>query len=202
MTGELTNTATEVATTGTGMGTYIGIGLVVVFVLYVIAKYNGIVTMRNNREQAFADIDVQLKLRFDLVPNLVETVKGYATHEKETFTMVTEARTKFMSAGNADAKMEANNQLANGLKSIFALAESYPELKANTNFLQLQSELSDIENKLAAARRFFNSATKEFNTYIELFPTNIVAKMFSFSRAASFGVENREEVEKAPSVKF
>lgn len=202
MTGELTNTATEVATVGTGMGSYIGIGLVVVFVLYVIAKYNGIVTMRNNREQAFADIDVQLKLRFDLIPNLVETVKGYATHEKETFAVVTEARTKYMSAGTADAKMDANNMLANGLKSIFALAENYPELKANTNFLQLQGELSDVENKLAAARRFFNSATNEFNTYIEQFPTVIVAKIFGVSRAPSFEVANREEADKAPSVKF
>jgi LemA protein len=168
----------------------------------VIAKYNGIVTMRNNREQAFADIDVQLKLRFDLIPNLVETVKGYASHEKDTLTMVTEARTKYMNASSADAKMDANNQLAAGLKSIFALAESYPDLKANTNFLELQRELSDVENKLAAARRFFNSTTNEFNTYIEQFPTVIIARMFGFSRAASFGVENREEAEKAPSVKF
>ena len=177
-------------------------GVAIVLIVYIIAKYNGIISMRNNREQSFADIDTQLQLRFDLLPNLIETVKGYAKHEKETLQNVIEARNKYMSAGSADDKIEANNMLAGALKSVFALSESYPDLKANTNFIQLQSELSDIENKLAAARRFFNSSTNEYNTYIELFPTSIIAGMFGFKREGGFEVENREEASKAPKVKF
>lgn len=133
------------------------------FVLYCITIYNRIVTLKNNRDNAFADIDVQLLNRFDLVANLVETVKGYAKHEKETLQSLTDARTSFMHATSVDNKLEANNQLTGALKTLFAVAENYPDLKANTNFLQLQADLSDIENKLAAARRFFNSTTKEFN---------------------------------------
>lgn len=180
----------------------IGFGIAVLLVLYAIAKYNGIVTMKNNREQSFSDIDTQLQLRFDLVPNLIETVKGYAKHEQSTLMGVTEARSLYGKAQTADEKIEASNMLTGALKSIFALSESYPDLKANTNFLHLQSELSDIENKLAAARRFFNSATNEFNTYIEVFPTNVVASVFGFSRAAGFEIENREEAGKAPKVSF
>jgi len=202
-TGALVATAASSApTAGSNLGLYIALALVLALVIYVISKYNGIVTMRNNREQAFADIDVQLKLRFDLVPNLVETVKGYATHEKETLAAVTAARTAYMGAGNADQKMDANNQLTGALKSIFALSENYPDLKANTGFVQLQAELSDIENKIAAARRFFNSATNEFNTYVETFPTNFVANMFGFARAKMFEVENRTEAESAPKIQF
>lgn len=158
--------------------------------------------MRNSREQAFSDIDTQLQLRFDLIPNLIETVKGYAKHESETLQKVTEARSQYMNAQSADGKIEASNMLTGALKSVFALSEDYPDLKANTNFLQLQGELSDVENKLAAARRFFNSATNEFNTYIEMFPTNIIAQMFGFARAPGFEIENREEVAKAPKVTF
>lgn len=158
--------------------------------------------MRNSREQAFADIDTQLQLRFDLIPNLIETVKGYAKHEQSTLQNVIEARNHYVNAQSADGKIEASNMLTGALKSVFALSESYPELKANTNFLQLQAELSDVENKLAAARRFFNSATNEYNTYIEIFPTNLVARMFGFVRAPGFEIENREEVAKAPKVSF
>jgi LemA protein len=158
--------------------------------------------LKNVRKQSFSDIDVQLKLRFDLVPNLVETVKGYATHEKETLENVIKARNAFLSAGdNIDAKIEADNQLAGALKSIFALAESYPDLKANASFTQLQNELSDIENKIAAARRFFNSATQEYNTYIEIFPNNIIAGMFNFKVEKSYEIENAEERENV-KVKF
>lgn len=172
-----------------------------IVVIYIISKYNGIITLKNNRINAFADIDVQLKLRFDLVENLVNTVKGYATHEKETLENVTKARTSFMNAQSIDDKMEANNMLSQTLKSLFAVSENYPDLKANTNFLQLQTELSDIENKLAASRRFFNSSTKEFNTYIEMVPTNIIASLFKFTPEKFFEVENEAE-KQAPKVQF
>ncbi len=164
-----------------------------IVVIYIISKYNWIITLRNNREKAFADIDVQLKLRFDLVPNLVNTVKWYAEHEKSTLNEVVEARTKYMSADSTDDKIWASNMLTSALGKIFALAESYPDLKANDNFWKLQMELSDIENKIAASRRFFNSATTEFNTYIELFPTNVLAWMFWFKRAELFEILNEEE---------
>lgn len=172
---------------------YILLWVCAVVVIYVISKYNSIIALRNSREKAFADIDVQLKLRFDLVPNLVNTVKGYAEHEKSTLNWVVEARTKYMSAKSSDDKIWASNMLTSALWKIFALAESYPDLKANENFSKLQMELSDIENKLAAARRFFNSATTEFNTYIELFPANIIAWMFNFKRAELFEVWSEEE---------
>ena len=164
--------------------------------------YNRLVALKNNREQAFADIDVQLKQRFDLIPNLVETVKWYAKHEKELFENVTKARTSFMNAQTVEDKMQANNMLTSTLKSLFAVAENYPNLKANENFMQLQMELSDIENKIAAARRFFNATTKEYNTYVESFPVNIIASIFWFQKAQMFEIENREEVEKRPEIKF
>ena len=176
--------------------------VVVVLAFYLIAKYNGIVALKNTRENAFADIDVQLKLRFDLIPNLVNTVKWYATHESTTLEAVTEARTKYMSAWNVEDKIWANNMLTQALGKIFAVSESYPDLKANDSFNSLQLELSDIENKLAATRRFFNSATKEFNTYIELFPNSIIASIFWFSKVEYFEVENKEEVKNAPTVQF
>ena len=154
------------------------LGVVALLVIYLVTLYNGLVTLKNNRENAFADIDVQLLNRFDLVENLVSTVKGYAAHEKTTLQGLTDARTRFMSAQTVDAKLEASNQLTGALKSLFAVSENYPDLKANTNFLQLQNELSDIENKLAAARRFFNATTKEYNTAIQTFPGNLIAKHF------------------------
>ena len=170
--------------------------IVVLAVVLVIWKYNWIIKLKNIRSQAFADIDVQLKLRFDLVPNLVNTVKWYMTHEAETLEKVTEARTKFLNAGNnVDAKIEADNQLAGALKTIFAVAESYPDLKANANFTQLQTELSDIENKIAASRRFFNNATQEYNTYIQIFPNNIISGMFSFKEEKLYEIENVSERE-------
>lgn len=160
------------------MTLFIILGIVALLVIYLVTLYNGLVALKNNRENAFADIDVQLLNRFDLVENLVSTVKGYAAHEKATLQGLTDARTHFMSAQTVDAKLEASNQLTGALKSLFAVSENYPDLKANTNFLQLQNELSDIENKLAAARRFFNATTKEYNTAIQTFPGNLIAKHF------------------------
>ncbi|MDD2486837.1 MAG: LemA family protein [Candidatus Gracilibacteria bacterium] len=176
--------------------------IISVIVIFIIAKYNGIIQMRNNRQNAFADIDVQLKQRFDLVPNLVNTVKGYASHEQVIFDKILDARKAYAGAGSIDAKIAANNDMTGALGRLFAIAESNPEIKANENFMQLQSELSDIENKLAAARRFFNSSTNEYNTYIQVFPTNIMANMFNFKSEIFFEVENREEAEKAPNVTF
>lgn len=174
------------------MELYILLWVAGILALFIITKYNAIITLRNTREKSFADIDVQLKLRFNLVPNLVETVKWYASHEKETLENVTKARTQFLNAGNIDQKMQADNMLTDTLKSLFAVAESYPDLKANHNFLQLQNELSDIENKIAAARRFFNSTTFEYNTYIQMFPTNIIAKMFGFKEGKMFETAKAE----------
>lgn len=176
--------------------------IVLVFGFYVVSKYNSIIALRNNREKSFADIDVQLKLRFDLIPNLINTVKWYAEHEKSTFNDVVEARNKYMSAGNSDEKIGASNMLTAALWKIFALAEAYPELKANEGFVKLQMELSDIENKLAASRRFFNATTTEYNTYIEMFPASIIAWIFNFKRAVLFEIWNREEFEKTPNVQF
>ena len=179
------------------------IAVVVVLVLLLITTYNKLVKLRNNRENAFANIDVQLKQRFDLVPQLVSTVKGYATHEKETLEKITAARAAGMGAQTVDEKVAADKAMASALAGLRVSLEAYPELKANTNFLQLQTELSDIENKLAASRRFFNSATKEFNNACEIFPNNIIAGMFNFRRAAMYeATESRESLNKAPEVKF
>ena len=184
------------------------IGLVVsivavVFVVWFIMMYNGLVKLRNNRENAFANIDVQLKQRYDLVPQLVNTVKGYAGHEKETLEKVTAARAAAMSATTVDEKVAADKALSGALAGLRISLEAYPELKANQNFLQLQNELADIENKLSAARRFFNSTTRELNNACEVFPSNIIAGMFHFTRAAMYeAVENRATLEKAPEVRF
>ncbi len=172
---------------------------------FFIVLYNRLVALRQNREQSFADIDVQLKQRFDLIPNLVETVKGYAKHEKEVFENITEARAGVQGAGgNTSKRVAAENQLTGALMNLYAVAENYPDLKANENFQQLMSELSDIENKLAAARRFFNNSTAEFNTAIEQFPAVIVARMFNFGKEEFFELDEnqREEAEKAPDVSF
>jgi len=180
------------------MGTtwYIILWVLAITIIFLIVKYDSMVQLRNVRKQSFSDIDVQLKLRFDLIPNLIETVKGYAFHEKDTLERVTKARTDFMNAWeNIDNKMAADNMLTWALKSIFAVAENYPDLKANQNFLQLQTELSDIENKIAASRRFFNNSTQEFNTYIQMFPNNIIASMFNFKEEKSFEIVNNEEKE-------
>lgn len=179
------------------------IAVVVMLVIWFIAMYNGLVKLRNNRENAFANIDVQLKQRYDLVPQLVNTVKGYATHEKETLEKVTAARAAAMNATTVDQKVAADKALTSALAGLRVSLEAYPELKADQNFLQLQTELSDIENKLAAARRFFNSTTREFNNACEVFPSNIIAGMFNFRRAPMYEpTEGREAMNKAPEVRF
>lgn len=178
--------------------------VVVVIALWAIGVYNSLVKLRNNRENAFANIDVQLKMRYDLIPNLVNTVKGYATHEKELLERVTAARTAAMSATNINDKIAAESQLSGALAGLKVSVEAYPELKANQNFMQLQSELADIENKLASVRRFFNSATKELNNAVQTFPGNLLAGMFGFHKEPMFEVapEERAAVEKAPVVSF
>ena len=182
---------------------WIVLGVIVVIVLWVIAIYNGLVTMRQRVNQAFADVDVQLKQRHDLIPNLVETVKGYAAHERGTLEAVIQARNAAMAAPGVEQKVAAENMLTGALRQMFALAESYPDLKANQNFQQLQSDLSDIENKLAASRRFFNSAVQEYNTGIQQFPAALFAGIFGFSQRPFFDLgENRVQLEQAPSVKF
>lgn len=186
------------------IGLWVGIGVVVLILIWMIALYNGLVGMRNNRENAFADIDVQLKQRHDLIPQLVSTVKGYAKHEDSVLTKVTEARNTAMKAGTVNDKIAAEVALSGAMSQFSMQMEAYPDLKANANFIQLQNELSDIENKLAAVRRFFNSATKELNNKVQKFPGNIVAGMFGFSEEPYFdlGVVQREELDKAPEIEF
>ena len=182
---------------------WIILGIVVVLLVWAVAVYNGLVAMRQRVNQAFADIDVQLKQRHDLVPNLVETVKGYATHERGTLEEVVKARNVAMAAQGPAQQAAAENMLSGALRQLFALSEAYPDLKANQNFQQLQAELSDIENKLAAARRFFNNAVQEYNTGIEQFPAALLAGPLGFQRRDFFDVaEARPQLEQAPSVKF
>ena len=180
------------------------LGVVVILVVWGISLYNNLVKLRNNRENAFANIDVQLKHRHDFVPQLVATVKGYAEHEKTVFQRVTEARAAAMGATSINDKVEAENMLTSALAGLKVSLEAYPELKANENFLQLQGEISDIENKLAAVRRFFNSATRELNNAVQTFPSNLFAKMFGFKKEPMFEVpqEERAVLDKAPEVKF
>jgi LemA protein len=182
---------------------WIVLGVIVVLVLWVITIYNGLVGMRQRIGQAFADIDVQLKLRHDLVPNLVETVKGYAAHERGTLEEVVKARNAAVAAQGPAQQAAAENQLSGALRQLFALSEAYPDLKANQNFQQLQAELTDIENKIAASRRFFNNAVQEYNTGIQQFPAALFAAMLGFSQRTFFDVgEERAAVEKVPEVKF
>ncbi len=185
-------------------GTLIAIIIVVVLVIWIVVIYNGLVRLRSNRENAFADIDVQLKQRHDLVPQLIGAVKGYMEHERGTLEAITNARSRAMNATGIDEKIAAENQLTTALSGFSIQVEAYPDLKANTNFLQLQNELSDIENKLAAVRRFFNSATKELNIAIERFPNTVFAGMFGFKRESMFdlGVAQRQVMDVAPEVKF
>ncbi|MBK7130999.1 MAG: LemA family protein [Crocinitomicaceae bacterium] len=186
------------------MGLWVAIGVVVLLLIIFITMYNGLVGLRNNRENAFADIDVQLKQRHDLIPQLVATVKGYAEQEKGVLTAVTQARARAMSAGTVNDKIAAEIALSGAMSQFSMQMEAYPDLKSNQNFMQLQHELSDIENKLAAVRRFFNSATKELNNKVQKFPSNIIAGMFKFSQEPYFdlGVVQREELDKAPEIKF
>jgi len=180
------------------------VAVVVLLVLMVIGIYNSLVKLRNNRENAFANIDVQLKQRHDLIPQLVATVKGYAQHEKDLLTRVTEARAAAMQATGINDKIQAENQLSSALAGLRVSLEAYPDLKANQNFLQLQNEISDIENKLAATRRYFNTATRELNNKVQTFPSNILAGMFGFQKEPMFEVpkEERATMEKAPEISF
>lgn len=161
---------------------WIILGIVGALILWAIGVYNGLIKLKVRTEEAASDIDVQLKRRHDLIPNLVNTVKGYASHEEKTFTTVIEARNKAMNAQTMGEKAEAENMLSNTLKSIFALAEAYPELKANQNFLHLQSELVDTEDKIQASRRFYNANARDFNTKMQIFPNNILANMFGYKK--------------------
>ncbi len=179
------------------------VGLIVIIGFFVLI-YNRLVALRQNRENSFADIDVQLKQRFNLVPQLVETVKGYAKHEKSVFEEVTKARAGIQNSHNTSERITAENALTKAMFDIYAVAENYPDLKANENFTRLMEELSDIENKIAAARRFFNNATAEFNTAIAQFPAVLIAKQFGFKKEDFFEIDeaNREMIEKAPDVSF
>ncbi|MDO8885692.1 LemA family protein [Candidatus Oleimmundimicrobium sp.] len=171
--------------------------LFVVIVLSVIATYNRLITLRNRIDNAWAQISVQLKRRYDLIPNLVETVKGYAAHEKEVFEKVTKARTQAIQAGNIKEQASAENMLTQTLKSLFAVAEAYPELKANQNFMMLQEELAGTESKIAYARQFYNDTVMRFHTLIQSFPSNVVASIFGFKERDYFEIEetSRESVE-------
>ena len=171
-------------------------------VLYPIAIYNRLVTMKNRVKEAWADIDVQLKRRYDLIPNLVETVKGYATHESGVFEKVTEARAKALSAQGPVAKGQAENMLTEALKSVFAVAEAYPQLRAVESFTKLQDELADTENKIQAARRFYNGNVRDINTAIQTFPANLVANMFGFTTEAFFQLEEGSVAKEPVAVKF
>jgi len=179
------------------------IAIIVIIILMLISMYNRLVKLRNNRENAFADIDVQLKQRHDQVQQLVEVVKGYAAHEKSTFELVVKARNEAMGAQTIDDKIAAENRLTSALQGLKVTLEAYPELKANQNFLQLQEEIADLENKLSSVRRYFNSATKELNNAVQTFPSNIIAGMFGFHREVMFDLgETRANLEEAPEIKF
>lgn len=171
-----------------------------VIAAWLIAVYNGLIKAKNRTDEAWSDIDVQLKRRHDLIPNIVNTVKGYAAHESGVFERVTEARSKAMQAGTIDDKIASENQLMGTLKSLFAIAENYPELKANQNFLHLQQELADTENKVQASRRFYNGNVRDFNTKLQVFPTNMIANMLGFKAYQFFEAE--EEAKAVPVVNF
>ena len=182
-------------------GVYILIGVLVLVVIFVVAIYNKLIRKRNRVKESWAQIDVQLKRRYDLIPNLVETVKGYASHEKETFENVTKARAAAINAGGVQEQAQAENMLTGALKSLFAVAEAYPQLKANENFLGLQEELSSTENKIGFARQHYNDVVRDFNTSIQQVPANMIAGTFGFTEEAYFELEEPEARE-APKVKF
>jgi LemA protein len=172
--------------------TYVIIIVAAIVVLWIVATFNRLITLKNRAKEAWSDIDVQLKRRHDLIPNLVETVKGYAAHEKEVFARVTEARARAMGAQTLKEKGEAENALSGTLKSLFAVAENYPQLRASENFLELQRELTDTENKIQAARRFYNGNVRDLNIKIETFPADVVAALFRFQKMEFFGAEESE----------
>jgi len=167
--------------------------LIVIVGLWAVSIYNGLITLKNRVDEAWSDIDVQLKRRYDLIPNLVNTVKGYATHEKEVFEKVTEARANAMGAGTTEGKAKAENMLSDTLKSLFAVAEAYPDLKANQNFLELQRELTDTEDKIQASRRFYNGNVRDFNIKIEIFPNSIFAGILNFTKREFFEAAEGEK---------
>lgn len=177
------------------------LAVVIVIALWFVGTYNGLIRSKNQTDEAWSDIDVQLKRRYDLIPNLINTVKGYATHESATFEKVTQARATAMGATSPQDKAAAENMLSSTLKSLFAVSEAYPELKANQNFLKLQDELSDTENKIQAARRFYNGNVRDFNTKLQVFPTNLVGGMLGFSARQYFELGSDAERE-APKVQF
>ena len=177
---------------------YVFLGVIVVVVVWAIFSYNSFVRLINRAKEAWADIDVQLKRRYDLIHNLVETVKGYTTHEKGTLEKVTAARVAAMDAGGVEEKGKAENMLTGALKSLFAVAEAYPDLKANQNFLELQRELSDTENKIQAARRFYNTNVRDLNTAIESFPGNVIANFFRFEPREFFELEGADQAARNP----
>jgi len=179
---------------------WILVAVVVVLVGWLIATYNGLISLKNKTEEAWSDIDVQTKRRYDLIPNLVETVKGYASHESGTFEKVTQARNMAMNAKDPHAKAEAENMLSQTLKSLFAVAENYPELKANVNFLDLQKTMTDLEDKIQAARRFYNGNVRDLNTQIQVFPTNMIANALGFTKREFFEAE--AEAKENVAVKF
>jgi LemA protein len=178
------------------------LAVVVLIVIWVIFSYNGFITKVNRAKEAWADIDVQLKRRYDLIPNLVDTVKGYATHESQTFDKVTQARATAMGAGTLAEKGQAEATLAGALKSVFAIAEAYPELKANQNFLALQNELTDTENKVQAARRFYNGNVRDLNTAIQVFPGNVIAGIFHIVPMEFFQLDEADVAREPVKVKF
>lgn len=172
--------------------------VVAALLLIVVSLYNGLIRLKNRVDEAYSDMDVQMKRRYDLISNLIETVKGYAAHEQETFAKVTEARSQAMSAhqdGSAEQQIQAENALSSTLKSLFALSENYPDLKANQNFLELQRELTDTEDKIMASRRFYNGNVRDFNTKLQVFPTNIFGKMLGFASRDYFELKNEAEKE-------
>ncbi len=175
---------------------YYVIGVVVALVLWLVMAYNTFVRYRNRTQESWADIDVQLKRRYDLIPNLVNTVQGYAAHEKETLANVTEMRTRAMGMQDPAKRAEAENMLTDALKSLFAVSENYPDLKANQNFLELQKELSDTENKIQSARRFYNTNVRDLNTALQSFPNNLVSGMFGFKESVFFELD--DEAAKEP----
>ena len=185
-------------------GLYILLGIGAIIILWYISANNKLVALKNNRENAFADIDVQLKQRHDLIPQLIATVKGYMDHEKEVLLRITEARSNAMGAKTINDKVAAENELSSAMSGFNIQVEAYPDLKANTSFLQLQGEISDVENKLAAVRRYFNSATKELNTAIESIPSNFVANIKGMTPQPMFslGETKRQDLGKAPEIKF
>lgn len=177
--------------------------ILAVLILWAVAAYNRFVTLGNRADEAWADIEVQLKRRYDLIPNLVNTVKGYATHESTAFEKVTAARTAAMTSGGISAAhAEAENQLTGALKSIFAIAEAYPDLKANANFLELQRELSDTENKIQASRRFYNANVRDLITALQSFPSNLIGKIFSFKKREFFDLADNDAAQQPVEVKF